>query len=133
MTITESTGLFGTVSTQLTLQNGWMLTGVQNSADSKTAETISAVASLVSAFGGGGAKSSGGSKAVGGFNGTSKENTSLPSLRPGLYDFRYDGYGRLTGLCALTLFTARGNIQVNDDYCVGPGAPAVTPSLSRAY
>src|SRR5437660_4980480 len=54
MALNVSPGLFGTASLQPTLQDGWMLTSLQANVDTKTAETISSGASLLSALHAGG-------------------------------------------------------------------------------
>jgi hypothetical protein len=66
MALTMNTGLFGTVSAGPALQDGWMLTGVSQSADSGVANTLTAVASIASALTGGGAGAGGGTKGGGG-------------------------------------------------------------------
>jgi hypothetical protein len=53
MAINENPGLFGLASMKPTLQDGWMLTSLEGSGDSKTAETIGAVAQLIGSVEGG--------------------------------------------------------------------------------
>jgi hypothetical protein len=62
MAIQQNTWLWGSSQMKPTLQDGWMLTSLDAASDSKTAETITAMAALVSAVkgaGSGGAKDSG--------------------------------------------------------------------------
>lgn len=51
MAVSESSGLFGTASMAAALQDGWQLTSLQGNSDAKVAETLTALASLVSAAG----------------------------------------------------------------------------------
>ena len=107
MTINQSSGLFGTVSSQPTLVNGWMLSSLQGSADNKVAEVLTAVGGIIGSAMGAPAKSA-----------TSKSTTAsgaappLPTqfppdswvLPPGLYGFEYDNIsGLITGICSVTL------------------------------
>ena len=97
------------------LQDGWMLTSLDASADSKTAETLTAIASLVSS-----ASTAGAGAAVKGnkFKMNEQELNGGPEnppdfskqiLKPGLYKFVYDeSSGRLTGLRCITEFTNTG-------------------------
>ena len=126
MAISESPGLFGTVTMGASLQDGWMLTSLQGSSDQKVAETLTAVASLVSAaYGGGASKAATGSPpAPGGLPGD--KGTPLPPaqselLSAGLYDFRP------TGLCRLTSFeTVLVPPPTILPYCVQAVAAAAT-------
>jgi hypothetical protein len=113
MAVTESPGLVGTVTMGASLQDGWMLTSLQGSGDSKVSETISAMASLVSAvYGGGAGKAAAAAAPKPG--GAPSETTTSPisqeMLAPGLYSFEYNTDGTLIGLCAVTLFHADGNL-----------------------
>ena len=119
--------IFGTTDTTVSLQNGWMLTSFGGKDDSKTAETISSVASLVGALAGATktAASGGTTKAQSIHlesieqynqciknaknkeektecgNKTNQNNKDgLPNvLSPGLYEFEYNETdGKLTGL-----------------------------------
>jgi len=114
MAMSVRTGLFGTASMKPALQDRWMLTSLDASADSKAAETLTAIASLVSsattAGAGGALKSAMATKANG-------QNLAPPVppdfskqiLKPGLYKFVYDeSSGRLTGLRCITEFTNEG-------------------------
>jgi hypothetical protein len=97
MAITTTTG-FGAVTLGATLQEGWMLTSLQASSDSKTAEILTAVAAGIGAThgGGGGGSGSGGKQQPGGGPNT------LPA---GLYMFDYGPDGKaVAGLCYVTLF-----------------------------
>src|SRR5208337_1338519 len=121
MAISESPGLFGSSEMKPSLQDGWMLTALDATGDSKTAETISAVASLVGAAMTGGASSAaGGAKAAGGAAagggapaGPSAvlaytKTTAPPVLPPGLYKFVFDDHGRLLGLDSVVYFCSSG-------------------------
>lgn len=111
----------GTASLKPTLQNGWMLTGFEANADSKTSEILSSVASVITAFktpgksaGGGDAKTSGG-------------GAESQILRPGLYDFRYNDSGALVALCPLTYFDSTGTkAPTLEGLCI-PTQPAAAP------
>jgi hypothetical protein len=119
MAINVVPGIFGTSSAQPTLQDGWMLTSLQSSSDNTKA--IDNLTSLASALIGGGAKEA----ATGGAAAAAKKTsgpgsanrTSVPALRPGLYEFRYDEYGHLIGLCLVTAFSggvANTNLAPSD-------------------
>lgn len=113
MAVTESPGLVGTVTMGASLQDGWMLTSLQGSGDSKVSETISAMASLVSAVYGGGAGKAAAAAAPKPGGAPLEAATSPISqeiLAPGLYSFKYDANGTLSNLCAVTLFHADGNL-----------------------
>jgi hypothetical protein len=104
MAVSETTGI-GTVNLAANLQDGWQLTSLQGSADSKVAETLTALASLVSAATGaatgtGAAKPS--IKAPGGPGAPPPAPES--ALAPGLYAFDYGPDGALNGLCLMTAF-----------------------------
>jgi hypothetical protein len=97
MAIQESAGLWGSAQMKPTLQDGWMLTSLDASTDSKTAETITSIASLVSAIKG--AKTSdSGTKAL--------SETSSNILNPGLYEFAQNA-GSL-GIRRVTTFVDGG-------------------------
>jgi hypothetical protein len=111
MALRASTGLFGASSMKPTLQDGWMLTALDATSDSKTAETITAVASLVSAVGGLG----GGSAAAGGAKAATSRTLALdgselpPVLPPGLYELVYDSHtGKLSDIRPVRNFCASG-------------------------
>lgn len=93
--------IFGSTDTTVSLQNGWMLTSFGGKDDSKTAETISSVASLIGALAGsaktaasGGATKAGSALTVQQGDQTGQQS---PVLSPGLYEFEYDK-GNLIGL-----------------------------------
>jgi hypothetical protein len=99
--IRESPGLFGTVQMKPQFQDGWMLASLEASSDMKVADTINALASLAGSLG----------TAVAGARRPGAEALALRplptdrgGLRPGLYRFRYDGSGVLTGLDPVVLF-----------------------------
>jgi hypothetical protein len=128
MAITEFPGLFGSASVNVSLQDGWMLTALQGSGDSKTAETLTALASLASAIGGtvtgGAAKAA--VKAPSGAGGQ-RPAVSPAVLPPGLYSFVYSPAGLLTGVCLVTPFDRQ---QANPVLpCPAPGevAPGAAP------
>ena len=128
MAMSVRTGLFGTASMKPGLQDGWMLTSLDASADSKTAETLTAIASIVSSAataGAGGAKSAAGAGGGGKITTTTtkfdekgrreeeKVTEKIPDfsnqiLKPGLYKFVYDASGQLIGLHCVTGFTNEG-------------------------
>jgi hypothetical protein len=113
MAMTSSTGLFGTSTMTPTLQDGWMLTSLNANADSKMAETLTALASIAGSVAGGGTGAA--AKAA---KSTATSTQSLlaqfgpqatpvnPVLRPGLYRFEYNKKGVMTGLKAVAFFDA---------------------------
>ena len=108
MSITMSSGLFGTASSQPTLVDGWMLTSLQGSSDSKAAETLGALASIISSAEGGGAAKAAAKAGAGDDGPAPRDRPVQPRgiLGPGLYAFDYDGKsGLLTRVCAVTLFS----------------------------
>jgi hypothetical protein len=109
MAMSVRTGLFGAASMKPGLQDGWMLTSLDASADSKTAETLTAIASLVSSATTGGAAAPGKTKTMTQNNKEVPENIpdfSDQILKPGLYKFVYDdASGQLIGLHAVTYFS----------------------------
>jgi hypothetical protein len=122
MAMSEHAG-FGTAEMKPSLQDGWMLTSLDASADSKTAETLTALASLVSssvsplAAGAKAATSTGTPKPGGGPSTKNKQPQGLSNLftrqgtilRPGLYRFVYDETtGELTDLKAVVYFSGYG-------------------------
>jgi len=123
MAIRQSSGLFGTSSLKPTLQDGWMLTALDATADTKAAEVLASVASVIGAVkGGGGGSDSGGSKGGGKTaqapsGGPSTTTRTASILRPGLYSFDYDKDGKLAALTAITYFGCTG--KVDGVPCVG--------------
>jgi hypothetical protein len=115
MAMKQSTGLWGTSEMKPVLQDGWMLTSLDATADSKTAETLQSIASL--AGGAMGTAASGG-----GTNAAKKAAGGPPSLglsrfykadsgilKPGLYRFDYHpDTGALLGIIAVCYFTGAG-------------------------
>lgn len=107
MSMSVRSGLFGVSSLNPTLQNGWMLTDFEASAEnSGFADVLNAVAGLINTGVLGGA--TGGAAAAGG-GGASAAAVDGEVLPPGLYDFDFDAEtGRLTRLCSISLFTSQG-------------------------
>jgi hypothetical protein len=109
MAINLVPGIFGTSSMQPTLQDGWMLTSLQASSDnSKAIDDLTSLATAM--LGAGGKAASGGAAAAAKKNqgaGAALVNAD-PVLPPGLYEFRYDDYGNLIGLCTVSTFSAGG-------------------------
>lgn len=129
MSISTKTGLFGNTALKLVLQDGWMLTSLDASAETKGSEALSAVTGfLTAAEGGGTAKAvgtaaAGAKSAPGGGANAAKIPDSLSSLftqgshilRPGLYAFDYDSVtGVLKGLKEVSVFTGCG-VRSSDD------------------
>jgi hypothetical protein len=113
MAMSVRTGLFGAASMKPALQDGWMLTSLDASADSKTAETLTAIASLMSSAATGGAGGAAKSAMTRGEGGEQLVPTVPPDfskqvLKPGLYKFVYDANGELIGLRHVTYFTDKG-------------------------
>lgn len=123
MALTMSAGLFGSMSAQPTLQDGWMLTSLQGSADNS--QVMSAA---ISALASGASKSGTTGKAPNpsGGNGAAVPNSSVLTdqmLAPGLYSFQYDeSSGELKGLCLMTSFGSSHGKTV-----VPPCAPVSDP------
>jgi hypothetical protein len=119
MAITQTPGLLGTASAKPSLTDGWMLTSLDASSDSKVSDTISAIASLVGSItgAGGGAATKGATTAAKaaitkGITAQHKETTIPNVLKPGLYRLNYDdNSGKLLGICAVTLFE-NGELKV---------------------
>ena len=127
MAITESTGLFGTATMKPTLQDGWMLTELDAETDSKTAETLAAVGSLLGG-GSSGSDASGSSGAASAAKlammhafmneGMAPESakqlvqspTGPPVLKPGLYELHYNQKGMLDGISAVACFGQPGGL-----------------------
>lgn len=107
MAISESPGLFGTVTMGATLQDGWLLTSLQGNSDQQVAQTISAIASLAGAFVGGGAPKAAAAAKPPAPGAIPEQPSPAPPapqlLSAGLYEFRYVN-GALTGLCRLVAF-----------------------------
>ena len=102
MALTASGGWFGTATVKPTLQDGWMLTNLDGSVDSKLPETITALGAAL----GLGAKSGGGGDGGGGAEAMFHVPYGLESaaLKPGLCEFEYGDKGNLIGLKRLTEF-----------------------------
>lgn len=99
MALTASSG-FGTAQMTPTLQDGWMLTSLSASSDSKVAETLTALGSALTGLKGPAA----GAKAPGGgpdpYQGTH-------CLAPGLYRFAFDPLtGKFQGLQTVDTFVS---------------------------
>lgn len=103
MLLQTQPGLFGSAEVKPQLQDGWMLTGVDATADSKAADTLSAIASFLH---GGGSSSTGSSKGnkdatssaiakaiapdAGDVINAQNQHPNLPVLPPGLYAIEFD-------------------------------------------
>ncbi|MFL9910433.1 hypothetical protein [Paraburkholderia sp. RL17-337-BIB-A] len=102
----------GIGSTQLnaSLQNGWMLTSISGSADSKTAETLASIGSLISAAKGGGGSGGTGSATTSKKGGGREGNpVQTPVLPPGLYRLVFDKVtGGLINVCQVVKFSTTG-------------------------
>lgn len=111
MSITASTGLFGTAKLSPTFQDGWMLTGFESEADNKVAEVLEHLGSVITSLRapGGGGDNTGAGAAPG---------APTDILKPGLYEFRYDASGHLLGLCAVNYFSSQGTTAPTG-YCLG--------------
>ncbi len=66
---------FGSITFKPSLQDGWNLTNLDSSMDSKTADLISAIAKIT---------------------GVSKDNTAPHGLKPGIYKMKFDPEGNIT-------------------------------------
>jgi hypothetical protein len=103
----------GSTTLKPTLQNGWMLTALDSSADSKTAETLASIGSLVSATHGGGSGGTGGSKSGGG-----EEAKGAPppakALPPGLYRLVVSPKGVVVDICQVARFESTGVLAALD-------------------
>jgi hypothetical protein len=96
--------MFGSAQMKPILQDGWMLTSLDATSDTKTPETISAVASLITAVGN--AAASAGKKSMG-MPLLPKGERSLEHpfvLDPRLYEFSYGDHGELNGIQLVTVF-----------------------------
>jgi len=112
MAMSEHTGLFGSSEMKPALQDGWMLTSLDATADSKTSETLTALASLIGSVASAtpaGAAAKAASPAKGTALNTESVNlsealTGSHMLRPGLYEFVYNSDGTLKGLKHVAYF-----------------------------
>jgi len=112
MTITFTAGLFGTASFQPTLQDGWMLTSLQSSADNSQAVQLAQSLLTAAAGTGGAATTAGAAKKLtttAGGGPTAEQLAQLLSqnavLAPGLYSFYVDPTTKeITRVCAVTYF-----------------------------
>jgi hypothetical protein len=109
MAISESPGLFGSVNMAANLQDGWLLTSLQGAGDSKTAETLMAIASLISAAGGGAGAGAAKKAQPPGGAGVEAPPPSTQLLPPGLYAFVYNPGGLLTDVCLVRAFDDQRN------------------------
>ena len=83
MAFTMKSGLFGSVSAKPVFQSGWMLTGLDASADSKGAEVLASVAAIL------GVKSAGGESGGGGEAEFMRDLEPRKTLSPGLYRLEF--------------------------------------------
>jgi len=86
--ITLNTGLWGTASANPTLADGWNLTGLNASADSKTSEVLGSIASILNA----------GALKPAFYTPGAKPSPGTPTCAQGLYRVEFDRYGRISGL-----------------------------------
>lgn len=114
----------GSTEMKPVLQDGWMLTSLDATADSKTAETLTALASVIPALMGGGAAKAAttATKAAPGGGPPSAGETKIPKdlsglfvpgshiLKPGLYKFVYNELGALSTLQEIVQFTGCGTV-----------------------
>lgn len=131
-------GLFGSAEVKPQLQDGWMLTGLDATADSKTADTLTAIAGFLH---GGGSSSTGSSKSSksssaaamaakaisGAGDASAKDTESPPWLPPGLYEIDFlDGAGagatgsfsgKVTGLKLVARFCQTGVVNGENAIC----------------
>ena len=134
--ISISTGLFGTVSAKPQLQDGWMLTGLDSSADSKASETITAFGTLLSAAVGA-ASPAGPIKPHVVAPGVAAQAASgiIPGIAaPGLYKFCYQNLrersatsGLIVGVQQIAVFSNTGALipaLAPKTDCAAPEAPA---------
>jgi hypothetical protein len=100
---------FGSTTLKPTLQNGWMLTALDSSADSKTAETLASIGTILSATHGGGSGGTGGSKDK---SGGAPEVKGAPppakALPPGLYRLVVTPKGLVVDVCQVARFDSTG-------------------------
>lgn len=144
MAMTQSAGI-GTAEMKPELQDGWMLTTLDATADAKVAESLQAIGSMVgSAFGAStGTKAAGAAAsnlaAPGGGPGGAKPTQMPPDLtsyydslkgilRPGLYRFDYDASGALTGISPVEFFTGNGTVKPGPDGGFPTNATRLTPA-----
>lgn len=134
MAVNMNTGLLGTTSVQLTIQDGWMLTNVSANADnSKAADVLTAAIQALSSAGTGGASkaaSAATSKAPGG----GPQGTVDQVLRPGLYAFDYEyALSRVTSVCAVAYFDSSGSrpTRPGDPGACGPDFSRPAPAVLR--
>ncbi len=126
MAMTESTGLWGTSEMKPTLQDGWMLTSLDATADSQTAEVLQALGSIAGGAAGSSTGTSSAGKAAGkaatAVAGGPPKGGQPPDLssyytknggilRPGLYRFDFDPNGHLAGMTPVVFFTGNGTVK----------------------
>jgi len=104
MAVQMSSGLLGTASVQLGMQNGWMLNSASiNSDNTKLADSVDSIVGALAGLAGGGG--GGGSKKT---SDGAPGSGSSSILRPGLYRFDFNSGGEFSGLCAVSFFTSNG-------------------------
>jgi len=129
--LSASPGLFGTASLSPQLQDGWMLTSLNGSVDNRVPETLSSIASVLSAIkpspsvGGGGSQRS--ATIEGGLAGEPAD-----VLPPGLYKLVYDGAGQLIGLRRVTGFCSSAGIVPNESALPDKCAPKSATPLPKS-
>ncbi len=86
-------GLGGSATFNPTLQDGWMLTSMNATSDTKTSETITALAAMVTAVGGTASKVA----AMGPSQDGERPQRTPKLLEPGPYAFNFDDQGKFEG------------------------------------
>lgn len=140
MAMAQSAGI-GTAEMKPALQDGWMLTSLDATADSKVSESLQAIGSIVgSALGASsGTKAAGAAKSALTAPSGGPKKGALPQLppdlssyygqtngilRPGLYRFVYATNGVLTGIRAVAFFTGIGTVPPDPKTGAFPRPPS---------
>ncbi len=106
---------FGSTTLKPTLQNGWMMTALDSSADSKTAETLASIGTILSATHGGGSGGTGGQKdKSGGAAETQGAPPPAKALPPGLYRLVVTPKGAVVDVCQVARFDSTGVVGAVD-------------------
>jgi hypothetical protein len=114
MSVSMRSGV-GSANLKPTFQNGWMLTGFDAGADGKTAEILTALAPLLTAYKTPGKTAAAATDGKGGGAAPPTPPDTRHVLTPGLYEIEYDDQtGKLKGICAKTHFTPQGTTPASD-------------------